>query len=74
MKYCIGYDYTYTKKLHIHVYLVCFLFDSADSDREKSSASGTSTPVGSDYTEDKPEKPQVLQEERDRKIGKHALH
>lgn len=53
---------------------MCFLFDSADSDREKSSASGTSTPVGSDYTEDKPEKPQVPQEERDRKIGKHALH
>lgn len=53
---------------------MCFLFDSADSDREKSSASGTSTPVGSDYTEEKPEKQQVPQEERDRKIGKHALH
>lgn len=60
--------------IYIHVYLVCFLFDSADSDREKSSASGTSTPVGSDYTEEKPEKQQVPQEERDRKIGKHALH
>uniref|UniRef100_K1P9A5 Splicing factor, arginine/serine-rich 8 n=1 Tax=Magallana gigas TaxID=29159 RepID=K1P9A5_MAGGI len=44
-----------------------------DSDREKSSASGTSTPVGSDYTEDKPEKPQVPQEERDRKIAEDRL-
>jgi hypothetical protein len=54
---------------NIVIALLLFFF-VADSDREKSSASGTSTPVSSEYVEEKIEKPPIPQEERDRKIGR----
>ncbi|XP_048753433.2 splicing factor, suppressor of white-apricot homolog isoform X2 [Ostrea edulis] len=47
--------------------------NDADSDREKSSASGTSTPVSSEYMEEKVEKPPIPQEERDRRIAEERL-
>lgn len=53
--------------------MIFLLHLGADSDQEKSSASGTSTPIGSDYTEEKVEKPPVPQEERDRKMGEYTI-